>query len=380
MKLSSQRILTTHVGSLPRSQAVAEMLLRKEHGEAYEQARFDAVIRNAVHDVVRQQAEVGIDVVSDGELSKIGYATYIKDRLSGFSGDQPRRPALDLRDFPEYREKMAQAAGKQDFRRPCCTGPIEVRDNAPLENDLVNFRDALAGAQVEEGFLNAASPGVISAFQPNDYYPSMDAYLEAISQAMRSEYEAIVEAGFLLQIDCPDLAMARHTGFQDLSEEDFLRQAARQVEVLNAALANIPADRLRMHVCWGNYEGPHTHDIALGKILDLILRAKPQAILFEASNPRHAHEWEVWKQASIPENKVLVPGVIDSTSNYVEHPELVSQRIQHFAAIVGRERVLAGSDCGFATFAGVGKVDPKIVWLKLGSLVEGAALASKKLY
>jgi 5-methyltetrahydropteroyltriglutamate--homocysteine methyltransferase len=380
MKTSTDRILTTHVGSLPRSARVAELLLQKENGEPVAEADFAAVLQEAVASAVQQQVAAGIDVVSDGELSKISYATYIKDRLSGFSGHRPRKPALDLQPFPEYMEKMAQVAGKQSFKRQCCTGPIHVTGMQPLHFDLANFRAALDASPAVDAFMNAASPGVVSAFQPNEYYPTHAAYLEAIATAMQEEYEAIVAAGFVLQVDCPDLAMARHTGFQDLSEAEFLRQAEQQVEALNAALVNIPAEQLRMHVCWGNYEGPHTHDIDLVKILDLILKAKPSAILFEASNPRHAHEWAVWQEARIPEDKILVPGVVDSTSNYVEHPELVSQRICQFADIVGRERVLAGTDCGFATFAGVGKVDSRIVWKKLETLAEGARLASRKLY
>ncbi|MDT8400010.1 MAG: cobalamin-independent methionine synthase II family protein [Pseudomonadales bacterium] len=380
MKSSTERILTTHVGSLPRSPAVARMLLQREHDEHCDEALFSQTIRDAIIEVVKQQAETGIDIVSDGELSKIGYATYIKDRLSGFAGERARKPALDLKDYPEYREKMTLIAGKQDFKRLCCSGPVALSDTSALAFDLANFKAATANTPVTEAFMNSASPGLVSAFQPNAYYPDHSSYLYAISQAMQYEYEAIVEAGFILQVDCPDLAMARHTGFQDLSERQFLNQARQQVEALNQALANIPAEKIRMHICWGNYEGPHTHDIALEKIVNIILQAKPSAILFEASNPRHAHEWRVWQEAKIPEHKILVPGVVDSTSNYVEHPELVCQRICQFADIVGRERVLAGTDCGFATFAGVGKVDPKIVWKKLGALVEGAAMASKKLY
>lgn len=380
MHTSSDRILTTHVGSLPRSATVAELLLQKEHGEAVDEQHFEAILSEAVALAVEQQAAAGIDIVSDGELSKIGYATYIKDRLSGFGGHRPRKPALDLQPFPEYMEKMALVAGKQTFKRLCCTGPISVTSTRPLEFDLANFRAALQKTQVTDAFMNAASPGVVSAFQPNEYYPTHAAYLEAISVAMQAEYEAIVNAGFVLQVDCPDLAMARHTGFQELREADFLRQAQQQVEALNAALVNIPSDRLRMHVCWGNYEGPHTHDIDLVKIINIILKAKPAAILFEASNPRHAHEWAVWKETRIPDAKILVPGVVDSTSNYVEHPELVSQRICQYADIVGRERVLAGTDCGFATFAGVGKVDSRIVWKKLETLACGARMASAKLF
>jgi 5-methyltetrahydropteroyltriglutamate--homocysteine methyltransferase len=380
MKTSTDRILSTHVGSLPRSATVADLLLKKEFGEAVDEQHFEAVLHEAVAAAVQQQVAAGIDIVSDGELSKIGYATYIKDRLSGFAGHRPRKPALDLQPYPEYMEKMALVAGKQNFKRLCCTGPIEVVSTKPLEFDLANFRAALVATPAVDAFMNAASPGVVSAFQPNDYYPSQSAYLEAIANAMQGEYEAIVNAGFVLQVDCPDLAMARHTGFQELTEREFLQQAELQVEALNAALVNIPADRLRMHVCWGNYEGPHTHDIDLVKIVNIVLKAKPSAILFEASNPRHAHEWAVWKEAHIPDDKILVPGVVDSTSNYVEHPELVSQRICQFADIVGRERVIAGTDCGFATFAGVGKVDSRIVWKKLETLACGARMASARLY
>jgi 5-methyltetrahydropteroyltriglutamate--homocysteine methyltransferase len=380
VKLSTDRILTTHVGSLPRSQAVVDMLFRKESGDAYDPAAFDGTMRDAVREAVKRQAEIGLDVVSDGETSKIGYATYIKDRLSGFGGDNERQIALDLQDYAGFRSKMAVFAGKQSFKRQSCIGPIKVIERESLRKDLENLRAALDAHRVVEGFMNAASPGVVSAFQPNQYYPTHEAYVEAIGEAMREEYEAIAAAGFVLQVDCPDLAMARHTGFQDLSEREFLRRAEHQVEVLNHALRNVPASALRMHICWGNYEGPHHHDIPLDKILSIVLKAKPSAILFEASNPRHAHEWVVWRDAELPEDKVLVPGLLTSTSNYCEHPELIAQRIAQFAAIVGRERVIAGTDCGFGTFAGIGKMDPEISYLKLRSLVEGAALASRRLW
>jgi len=380
MKLSTDRILTTHVGSLPRSSAVVDFLFKREHDEPYDLSEFDCVMRAAVSEIVRQQAETGIDIVSDGETSKSGYATYIKDRLTGFSGDNPRQIALDLQDYPDFRARMAVFAGKQGFKRQACTGPIEYVGHADLKADIEHMHAAVARYPNCEGFLNAASPGVVSAFQPNSYYPSHSAYVEAIGDAMQVEYEAIVNAGFVLQLDCPDLAMARHTGFQDLTEAEFLKRAEHQVEVMNDALRNIPATSLRMHVCWGNYEGPHDRDIPLEKILTIILKAKPAAIQFEASNPRHAHEWIVWKQARIPEEKVLIPGLLTSTSNYVEHPELVSQRICQFAAMVGRERVIAGTDCGFGTFAGIGKMDAGISFRKLRSLVEGAQRASRQLW
>jgi len=357
-----------------------DFLFKREHDETYDRSEFNYVMKTAVSEIVRQQAETGIDIVSDGETSKSGYATYIKDRLSGFSGDNPRQIALDLQDYPDFRARMAVFAGKQGFKRQSCTGPVEYIGHADLKADIEHMQLAISRYPHCEGFLNAASPGVVSAFQPNNYYPSHSAYVEAIGDAMQVEYEAIVNAGFVLQLDCPDLAMARHTGFQDLTEAEFLKRAEHQVEVLNHALRSIPAASLRMHVCWGNYEGPHDRDIPLEKILGIILKAKPAAIQFEASNPRHSHEWIVWKQARIPEEKILIPGLLTSTSNYVEHPELVSQRICQFAEMVGRERVIAGTDCGFGTFAGIGKMDAGISFRKLRSLVEGAQRASRQLW
>jgi 5-methyltetrahydropteroyltriglutamate--homocysteine methyltransferase len=380
MRLSTARILTTHVGSLPRPQAVVEMLLAKENEIGYDPAAFDEVMRAAVDAVVARQLRAGVDIVSDGETSKISYATYIKDRLSGFAGDHPRQVAVDLQPYPEFRARMAIFAGKQTFKRQACVGPIALKDPEAMRHDIANLRAAVTHHGAVDAFMNAASPGVVAAFQPNAYYPTHEAYVEAIAAAMREEYEAIAAAGFVLQVDCPDLAMARHTGFQDLTEEQFLRRANFHVEALNEALRNVPADQLRMHVCWGNYEGPHDHDIDVGKVLPIILKAKPSAILFEAANPRHAHEWVSWKQARIPADKVLVPGLLTSTSNYVEHPELIAQRIGQFADIVGRERVLAGTDCGFGTFAGIGKMDAEISYAKLAALAEGARRASLRLW
>ncbi len=380
MKRSTDRILTTHVGSLPRPQDVVDLLMAKEQGQPFEPAQFERTMARAVDEVVRRQVTLGLDVVSDGEMSKISYATYIKDRLSGFAGDHPRQIALDLQPFPEFRARMAVFAGKQSFKRQACVGPIAVAERQALQDDLRHLRAAVRSNAAQEAFMNAASPGVVAAFQPNEYYPTHAAYVEAIAAAMREEYEAIVAAGFLLQVDCPDLAMARHTGFQDLSEAQFLERAEHQVEALNEALRNVPASSLRMHLCWGNYEGPHTHDIDLEKVLPIVLKAKPAAILFEAANPRHAHEWSVWRSAKIPQDKILIPGLLTSTSNYVEHPELIAQRLCQFADIVGRERVLAGTDCGFGTFAGIGKMDAEISWLKLRSLVEGAERASRRLW
>ena len=380
MRLSTDRILTTHVGSMPRTQVVADMLLARENHAGPDPAAFDAVMADAVDAVVARQVRCGVDIVSDGETSKISYATYIKDRLSGFDGDKPRAVALDLQPYPDFRARMAIFAGKQSFKRQCCVGPVAMVERESMHKDIANLRAAVQRHQPADAFMNAASPGVVAAFQPNEYYPTHEAYVEAIAAAMREEYEAIAAAGLVLQIDCPDLAMARHTGFQDLTEAQFLHRANFHVEALNEALRNVPSSQLRMHVCWGNYEGPHDHDIDVGKVLPIILKAKPAAILFEAANPRHAHEWAVWKQARIPDDKVLVPGLLTSTSNYVEHPELIAQRLCQFADIVGRERVLAGTDCGFGTFAGIGKMDAEISYAKLASLAEGARRASARLW
>jgi 5-methyltetrahydropteroyltriglutamate--homocysteine methyltransferase len=374
------RILTTHVGSLPRSAALVALLYKKEDGEPYDRGALDAAVATAVDEVVAKQAEIGIDIVSDGEMGKVGYATYIKDRLSGFAGHYPRPPHLDVAPYPEFRDAMARMIGKQTFKRAGCVGPVELIDRAAMKKDIANLRAALDRHSVPGAFMNAASPGVISAFQSNHYYPTHDAYVDAVATAMKPEYDAIAAAGFVLQLDCPDLAMARHTGFQDLDEKEFLSRASHQVEALNYAVRDIPADAMRMHICWGNYEGPHDHDIALEKILPIVLKAKPAAILFEAANPRHRHEWAVWRDAKLPEDKVLVPGCIASTSNYVEHPELIAQQLVQFADIVGRERVLAGTDCGFGSFAGLSRVDPGIAYKKLAALVEGAARASARLW
>ena len=380
MRISTERILTTHVGSLPRSQAVTDVLFGREKGELPDPRAAAEVITEAVAAVVRRQVETGVDVVSDGETNKISYATYIADRFAGFGGDTPREPGQDLVEFPRFMAKLAASGATAKYRRPRCIGEIALKDAGPLHADLGNFRRAVDAAQPVEAFMNAASPGVLALFQPNDYYPSQDTYLEALGTAMQSEYEAIVGAGFLLQIDAPDFGMGRHTMYRNASADDYLKAAARHVEVLNHALRNLPADRLRMHICWGNYEGPHHHDLPLEKLLPVVIKAKPQALLFEAANPRHAHEWSVFTRQKLPDDKVLVPGVLSTTTNYVEHPELVAERIVRLAEIVGRDRVIAGTDCGFGTFGGFGPVDPDIVYLKLGSLVEGARLASQRLW
>jgi 5-methyltetrahydropteroyltriglutamate--homocysteine methyltransferase len=378
---SVDRILTTHVGSLPRSQAVTDVLFARENNGTLPPDP-DKVIRDAVAAVVAKQVAVGIDVVSDGEMGKISYATYIKDRLSGFDGDTPREPGQDLMDHPRLLEKLAKLGSTAKYRRPRCVADIRVKDLAPMQEDIANMQAAMAAAKPAEGFINTASPGTIALFQPNEYYRTQDEYLEAVAEGMRAEYEGLTKAGLLIQIDAPDMAMGRHTMYRNRSEDDFVGLAARHVEVLNHALRNVPADRVRMHVCWGNYEGPHTYDVPMEKLLPVVMKARPQAILFEAANPRHAHEWKVFRdlKSQIPDDKLLVPGVLSTTTNYVEHPELVAERLEAFANIVGRERVLAGTDCGFGTFAGFGPVDPDIVWLKLKSLVDGAAIASKRLW
>jgi 5-methyltetrahydropteroyltriglutamate--homocysteine methyltransferase len=380
VKLRTDRILTTHVGSLPRSQAVTDVLFAREGTQARDLARDDAVITQAVAEVVRRQKEVGIDVVSDGEMSKISYATYVAHRFTGFAGDTPREPGQDLVEFPGLLKKLAERGSTAKYRRPRCVADVRPRTDAPIRSDIANLKAASAAAPTTAAFLNAASPGVIALFQPNDYYPTQDAYLEALAEALRTEYEAIVNAGLLLQIDAPDLAMGRHTMYRDRSLEEFDALAARHVEVLNHALRNVPAERVRMHVCWGNYEGPHHHDVPMERLLPIVIKAKPQGLLFEAANPRHAHEWAVFRGTRIPADKVLIPGILATTTNYIEHPELVAERIQRFADIVGRERVIAGTDCGFGTFAGFGPVEPDIAYLKLAALVEGARIASRRLW
>ena len=381
MQHSSDRILTTHVGSLPRPQAVVDRLFAEDQGTAHDPAAFDAVMREAVTEVVAKQVAAGIDIVSDGEMSKISYATYVRHRLTGFEiGDMPRATPRDLDDFPDYKDRLAKMGGTPKYHRPICCGPIAVKTMEPLRKDIANLTAAVKATGAREGFMNAASPGVIAVFQPNTHYKSQEAYLGALADAMRPEYEAITKAGLILQIDAPDLAMGRHIRFRDVDDAEFLRNAWLQVEALNHALANVPADRVRIHLCWGNYEGPHHHDIGLEKIIDVVLAAKAQAILFEGANPRHSHEWDVWKSAKIPDDKLLVPGVIDSVTNFIEHPRLVAQRIETYAGIVGRERVMAGTDCGFGTFAGFGAIHPPIAYAKLAAMAEGAAMASRRLW
>ncbi|MBU3739158.1 MAG: cobalamin-independent methionine synthase II family protein [Rhodoferax sp.] len=388
--MKASRILTTHVGSLPRPERVVTQLFAQDSGMAYEPAEFDRVMREEVDAVVARQAQVLVDVVSDGEMSKISYATYIRHRLSGFElGEMPRATPRDLDDFPDFKERLARLGATPKYQRPICTGPIAVRDLGGLHQDIANLQGALQraaqGAHAPvRAFMNSASPGVIAVFQPNRYYASQEQYLQALAEAMSTEYETIVAAGLDLQIDAPDLAMGRHIRFRDADEAEFLRNAHLQVDALNHALRNIPAERIRMHVCWGNYEGPHHFDIGLDRILPVVLRAKPATLLFEGANPRHAHEWEVWAQAAgqglIPQDKILAPGVLDSVNNFIEHPRLVAQRLLTYASIVGRERVMAATDCGFGTFAGFGAIHPPIAYAKLASMAEGARMASEELW
>ena len=381
MKTSTDRILTTHVGSLPRPAALRELLVKKDQGQPYDNAALARQTREAVTAIVRRQAEAGVDIVDDGEMSKPGYSTYIADRLTGFDGHEPAKPRLDTGPYPNFNAAYARMTGENVARRAVCVASIEWRDREPLHQDIANLKAATAGLDVADIFMTAASPGLVPVFQTNRHYPSHEAYVEAIATAMQEEYEAIHAAGFVLQLDCPDLAMAHHTSFQDLSETDFLKRAAFHVEVLNHALRNVPAEMSRIHICWGNYEGPHDHDIDFRKVAPILVKAKPMALVVEAANPRHAHEWAVWKdEVKLPDDKILIPGVLDTSTNYVEHPELVAERLCRFADIVGRERVIAGSDCGFGTFAGYGKLDPDISFKKLRAMAEGAAIASKRLW
>jgi 5-methyltetrahydropteroyltriglutamate--homocysteine methyltransferase len=371
-------ILTTHVGSLPRGNELAPLLLARDQGKPYDAAALEQLVQAAVEDAVARQQAAGVSIVSDGELGKVGYSTYVTERLSGFGGHIARKPALDLAALPELRRKLALIMGEQEFVRSSCVSPVRLKNLEPCRQDIARFTRALEGHTVR-GFLNAASPGLITAFQPNAFYPSHDAYLADLVSAMRPEYRAIAASGLQLQLDCPDLAMSRHTGYQDLSEDEFLNVAAANVEALNAATADITPEKMRMHVCWGNYEGPHDHDIPLERIIGIVLRARPATILFEAANARHEHEWKVWGETRIPEDKVLAPGLIDTRSNCLEHPELIAQRLERFAGIVGVERVIASTDCGFGTFAGYGKIDPAVTWKKLRALREGADIAAARL-
>ena len=371
-------IRTTHVGSLPRTQDVVDLIFARENGAAYDQATFDATMTAASAATVGRQVASGVDIVSDGETSKISYATYVKDRYTGFSGDSPRNAPADLKAFPGFLKRLADDGGTPQYARPMCTGPVASKGQGELQTDIANLKAGMAEHGAKEGFMNAASPGVISLFLQNDHYPTREAYLAALADAMAEEYRTIVDAGLYLQLDCPDLALSRHMLFADLSDAEFLKIAASHVEALNHALSGIDPSRVRVHICWGNYEGPHVCDIDMAKVFPTLMSVNASQLLFETSNPRHAHEWTVFRDraAEIPEDKILVPGVIDSTTNFVEHPELVAERVTKFAQIVGADRVIAGSDCGFGTFAGFGTVDPDIAYAKLSALSEGTRLAA----
>ena len=375
------KILTSHVGSLPRTQDVVDFIFARENGESYDQVAFDNCMSSACNETVRRQVEAGVDIVSDGETSKISYATYVKDRYTGFSGDSPRNAPADLKQFPSFLERLANSGGTPQYARPMCTGEVTSKGHGELQADIDNLKAGMAAHGATRGFMNAASPGVISLFLQNQHYATREAYLAALADAMKEEYETIVGAGLDLQLDCPDLALSRHMLFADLSDDEFVKIAAMHVEALNHALREIDPARVRVHICWGNYEGPHVCDIDMDKVFSTLMNTHARYVLFETSNPRHAHEWTVFRDraSEIPDDKVLVPGVVDTTTNFVEHPELVAERIARFVGIVDAERVIAGSDCGFGTFAGFGAVDPEIAYAKLTSLAEGAALASSRL-
>jgi len=380
MKHSTERILTTHTGSLPRPDDLTRTMFAKEEGVPVDSGALAARIRSAVAEVVRKQVEVGVDVVNDGEYSKPSYATYVKDRLRGFGGASQPLQYRDLVDFPGMARRVFGDPGRARRRAPACTEAVAVQDAEAARADVANLRTAVAHVTPQEAFLTAASPGVISLFFHNEHYPSHEAYLFAIAEAMKHEYETVARAGLVLQVDCPDLAMGRHIQFADLSLEEFRKMARLHVEALDHALAGVPPDQARMHLCWGNYEGPHHYDVPLADILDIVFAGRAGAVSFEAANPRHAHEWRVFENVRVPDGKLIVPGVIDSTTNFVEHPALIAERIGRYARLVGRENVIAGTDCGFGTWVGQAAVDPDIVWAKLASLAEGARLASRELW
>ena len=376
--MNAVTIATTHVGSLPRSQEVVDFIFARERGQEYDPAAFDAAMTRAVSQTVRKQVAAGVDIVSDGETSKISYATYVKDRYTGFDGDSPRNPPADLKLFPGYLKRLANEGGTPQYARPMCVGEVRSKGQGELEKDIANLKAGMAEHGATRGFMNAASPGVISLFLQNAYYKTRDAYLAALADAMKAEYRTIVDAGLDLQLDCPDLALSRHMLFTDLSDAEFVKVAQGNVAALNHALDGIPQDRVRIHICWGNYEGPHVCDIPMARVFDTLMSARARYLLFETSNPRHGHEWTVFRdrKADIPDDRILVPGVVDTTTNFVEHPDLVAQRLERFTAIVGRDRVIAGSDCGFGTFAGYGAVDPDIAYAKLRAMADGAARAT----
>ena len=382
MKRSTERILTTHTGSLPRPANLLQLIQGMEDGTG-NPAVFGIRVRSAVAEIVRTQVQAGVDIVNDGEMGKPSYATYVKDRLTGFEQEAPSEPfagPADLADYPEYQERYNLRRAVGTLKRPKCVGEVSHKDSGAVEKEIDDLRAAIAQSQAAEAFLSAASPGVISIFLSNEHYKTHEAYLAALAEAMKSEYEAIYRAGLVLQVDCPDLAMGRHIQFPDLSVAEFRKRIELHVEMLNGALGNIPPDRVRIHLCWGNYEGPHHRDVPLRDIIDIVFKARASGISYEAANPRHEHEWAIFKDVKLPDGKVLIPGVLDSTNNFIEHPELVAQRICNVANLVGRENVIAGTDCGFATAATFSAVDPKITWAKFQSMAEGARIASKQLW
>lgn len=371
-------IATTHVGSLPRSQKVVDFIFARERNEPYDPVEFDRVMTDAVDDTVAKQVKAGVDIVSDGETSKISYATYVKDRYTGFSGDSPRNAPADLKLFPSFLQRLANSGGTPTYARPMCTGEVKSKGQGELLKDIVNLKAAMSKHGAERGFMNAASPGVISLFLQNAHYKTREDYLWALADAMRHEYQTIVEAGLDLQVDCPDLALSRHMLFTELSDDEFVKVADMHVAALNYALDGIPQDKVRVHICWGNYEGPHVCDIDMGKVLKTFMTVKARYMLFETSNPRHGHEWTVFRDRryDVPDDRILVPGVVDTTTNFVEHSQLVAQRLERFTSVFGKDRIMAGSDCGFGTFAGFGAVDPDICYAKLKTLREGSDIAA----
>lgn len=380
MQRSRDRFLTTHTGSLPRPDDLIRMMYAKEEGVPVDAGALAAQVKEAVAEVVKKQADAGVDLINDGEMSKPSYATYIKDRLDGFGGTGNTFVYQDVHEFPMLEKRVFGDPGRSRRKTPACNAPIKVRDkDAPIV-DADNLKSALAQVKAVGGFMSAASPGVVSLFFRNDYYKDFETYIYAIADAMRYEYETVAKAGLVLQIDCPDLGMGRHIQYADLSLPEFRKRAQLHVEALNHAVANIPVEQLRMHVCWGNYEGPHHKDVPLADIIDIVFSARPCAISFEAANPRHAHEWALFETVKLPDGKVLIPGVLESKSNFIEHPELIAQRIGRYAKLVGRENVIAGSDCGYGTWVGQAAVDPQVVFAKLAAAAEGARIASKQFW
>ncbi|HEY2507524.1 MAG TPA: cobalamin-independent methionine synthase II family protein [Streptosporangiaceae bacterium] len=381
MRRSTDRILTTHTGSLPRPAKLDQLILDREQGAPVDSVVFDEQVRLAVADVVATQLAVGVTVINDGEMGKAGYSIYVKDRLTGFGGTSRPLTITEQIEFPELQENRASLGVLAHATLPACVGPVTLRDPDAVQQDIASLKASVQNAEPADVFMTAASPGVIATFLGNEYYETEEEYLFALAEAMKPEYEAIAAAGIVLQLDCPDLAMTRSMfGNDTLTDREFRDKIRVQVRALNHAIRDIPPEQMRLHLCWGNTERPHIYDVPLASIIDVVLEARPAGLSFEAANPRHEHEWKVWRDIRLPDGKIIIPGVLDSTTNFVEHPELVAQRIIRFAEIVGRENVVAGTDCGFGTFSGFYQVKPRITWLKLGTLAEGARLASDHLW